>query len=108
MDRYIDDFVAAIKAAPSFSAPGNGAFIVSCHTHCEAQTDSDWNKFRIGGLSMQQAVSKWRNSESMFPASSFVRLWQWFSLYHCPSCTPLNQGPAPTLPQTLRTALPPL
>ena len=68
MDRYIDDFVAAIKAAPSFSAPGNGAFIVSCHTHCEAQTDSDWNKFRIGGLSMQQAVSKWRNSESMFPA----------------------------------------
>ena len=67
MDRYVMDFVATIKAAAPFSAPGNGAFIVSCHTHCEAQSDSDFTKFRIGGVSIQQAVSKWWNSEGTLP-----------------------------------------
>lgn len=49
---------------------GNGAFIHSCHTHCEAQSPA-WNNFKINGLSMQQLNSKWWNSD--FKQYVFVR-----------------------------------
>ena len=43
-----------VNGAATYNKPGNGAFIHSCHTHCEAQSGS-WNSFKIGGVSMQQA-----------------------------------------------------
>ena len=52
-NKYIADFESIIQATKTYNAPGNGAFIHSCHTHCEAQSD-DWNKFKINGVSMQQ------------------------------------------------------
>lgn len=62
MNTWISDFVTTIKAGPAFSKAGNGAFLHSCHTHCEAHS-ANWNKFAIGGVTIQQAVSKWWNSD---------------------------------------------
>ena len=61
MNRYITDFDQIMQSKATYSKPGNGAFIHSCHTHCEAQSGS-WNKFSIGGRTMQQAASLWWNS----------------------------------------------
>ena len=47
--------------------PGNGAFVHSCYTHCEAQGD-DFFTFAINGTTMQQAVSRWWNSDGNEPA----------------------------------------
>ena len=33
MNAYISDFEKIIKATKTYNAPGNGAFIHSCHTH---------------------------------------------------------------------------
>jgi hypothetical protein len=58
MNEYISDFDAIMGAASAYSKPGNGAFIHSCHTHCEAQ-GPDWNKFSVNGTTIQEAVHKW-------------------------------------------------
>ena len=38
MNQYITDFETAMNSSATYSKPGNGAFIHSCHTHCEAQS----------------------------------------------------------------------
>ena len=50
MNTYIDDFETKMNSTTTFSKAGNGAFIHSCHTHCEAQSGS-WNSFKINGVS---------------------------------------------------------
>lgn len=71
MNQYIADFETKmnVNGAATYNKPGNGAFVHSCHTHCEAQGGS-WNSFKIGGVSMQQAVSKWWLSDGTEPASA--------------------------------------
>jgi len=70
MNQYIADFETKMNTngAATYTKPGNGAFVHSCHTHCEAQGGS-WNSFKINGVSMQQAVSKWWNSDGTDPAA---------------------------------------
>jgi len=43
---------------------GNGAFLHSCHTHCEAQDDHAFNTYAVNGVTMQKAVSAWWNSDN--------------------------------------------
>eukprot|EP00663_Eupelagonemidae_sp_cell21sb_P000231 gene231-1376_t len=57
MNKYIADFTTTLQNASTYRAAGNGAFIHSCHTHCEAQGGA-FNAIKIGGVSMQQAVSR--------------------------------------------------
>jgi hypothetical protein len=70
MNQYIADFETKMNTngAATYTKPGNGAFIHSCHTHCEAQSGA-WNSFKVNGVSMQQAVSGWWNSDGTDPAS---------------------------------------
>lgn len=68
MNQFITDFNSMMSATSTHSKPGNGAFVHSCHTHCEAQSAA-WNKFSINGVTMQQAFSKWWNSDNE-PAES--------------------------------------
>ena len=69
MNKYIDDFEETIKTAgATYNRPGNGAFIHSCHTHCEAQGDAFFT-FAVNGVTMQSAVSKWWNSDGTDPAA---------------------------------------
>jgi len=63
VNRYITDFDTIMSKGGSFTKAGNGAFVHSCYTHCEAQSAS-WNTFKVGGVSMQEAVSKWWNSDT--------------------------------------------
>jgi STAM-binding protein len=71
MNQYIADFqtkMATDAPGTTHAKPGNGAFVHSCHTHCEAQSGS-WNSFQIGGVSMQQAMGRWWNSDGTDPAA---------------------------------------
>lgn len=68
MISYEQDFLAAVKTTPTFFAPGNGAFIYSCHTHCAA-VGGLWNSVLIQGVSMQQAVAAWWADGPSAPAS---------------------------------------
>eukprot|EP00730_Choanoeca_flexa_P004570 TRINITY_DN11735_c1_g9_i1.p1 TRINITY_DN11735_c1_g9~~TRINITY_DN11735_c1_g9_i1.p1 ORF type:complete len:438 (+),score=79.87 TRINITY_DN11735_c1_g9_i1:69-1316(+) len=62
MIEYERDFMSNMTNAPTFKRQGNGAFIYSCHTHCAAQS-SAYNTFKVNGVSMQEAVLKWWQSE---------------------------------------------
>ena len=83
MNSYITDFMSYMSGHSTYTKQGNGAFIHSklhpyfctsephvtgCHTHCEAQ-GATWNTFEVNGVSMQQAVSKWWNSDGSDPAT---------------------------------------
>jgi len=63
LNDYISDFDATLRGSSTFSKAGNGAFVVSCHTHCEAQSDSFWKTFAVNGVTMQEAFSAWWKSE---------------------------------------------
>jgi hypothetical protein len=45
-----------------YMAPGSGGFLTSCHTHCEAQSDSCFKTFAIDGTTYQQAATNWIQS----------------------------------------------
>merc|ERR1711963_1159697 len=61
MNRYIQAFDTAVRSKATYAKRGNGAFIHSCHTHCEAQ-DTAWNTFKVNNVTMQQAFSAWWRS----------------------------------------------
>jgi STAM-binding protein len=71
MNQYITDFdsIMSSDAKATYTKAGNGAFVHSCHTHCEAQGNAFFT-FQVNGVSMQQAVSKWWNSDGTDPASA--------------------------------------
>jgi len=68
MNTYVKDFDKTMQAGV-WSKQGNGAFIHSCHTHCEAQSPA-WNHFAVNGVTMQQAVSAWWKSSGEDAAAS--------------------------------------
>lgn len=86
-NQYITDFQTVMSSSVVHNKAGNGAFVHSCHTHCEAQTAA-WNTFAVDGVTMQQAVSSWWNSDGTEPASQHT--YQ-SCLYHATSphkCNP--------------------
>jgi len=68
MNQYISDFVGVVENTTTFHRPGNGAFIHSCHEHCEALAAA-WFEFQIDGVSMKDAVPAWWFSDGTEPAS---------------------------------------
>lgn len=68
VNAYIADFSTIMNSTATYSKAGNGAFIHSCLTHCEAQGDT-FNTFKINGVSMQQALGKWWASPITTPAN---------------------------------------
>jgi hypothetical protein len=63
MNQYIDDYVTALNATATFHAPGNGAFIHSCHDHCDGIAGG-WPNFKIDGQSMGEVGRAWWESDS--------------------------------------------
>lgn len=64
VNSYISDFQSALKSAPAtYLKAGNGAFVHSCHTHCEAESD-EFFTIEVQGTTMAHAVSKWWHSNS--------------------------------------------
>lgn len=93
MNDYITDFNQIMQGAGTYGKDGNGAFVHSCHTHCEAQ-DARWNTFKVGGVTMRQAFSKWWHSEDEPAAEHSYRS----CLYHTESsphrCNPTCEADA--------------
>mmetsp|Transcript_81905 Transcript_81905/g.155512 ORF Transcript_81905/g.155512 Transcript_81905/m.155512 type:complete len:461 (-) Transcript_81905:140-1522(-) len=67
MNQYLKDFQTNMMSKDTYKNVGNGAFIHSCHTHCEALHDQ-WNTIAVNGKTIQQAFSQWWHSAPQ-PAS---------------------------------------
>ena len=79
MNTYITDFTAVVK---NVLAPvGHGAFIQSCHEHCMG-ISGGYNNYRIGNISLQDAVSAWWNAPPGQPTASHTH---WPCQYHTTS-----------------------
>lgn len=57
--QYGHRFLNDLQETATATRAANGGFIVSCHTHCEAQNDGPWTTFAIGGVVMRDAVTMW-------------------------------------------------
>ena len=55
------DFATSLTTTAQHDAPGNGAFVYACHTHCSG-TGDQYATFEIGGTTMAQAVDAWWRS----------------------------------------------
>eukprot|EP00039_Didymoeca_costata_P021555 m.2485 g.2485 ORF g.2485 m.2485 type:complete len:427 (+) comp2528_c0_seq2:42-1322(+) len=73
MNGYLHDFVNTVKSIPTFAKPGNGAFLHSCHTHCEALS-GPWSLFKINNVTMKEAVHAWWLSDGSDPSSKHTFL----------------------------------
>lgn len=71
VNQFIRDFSSTLEASPSFAKAGNGAFIHSCHLHCEGLQNPHWTNIRVQNVSMRQAVLLWWRSDGM-PAAAHV------------------------------------
>lgn len=114
LNHWVDDFQHAFKNTTTFSKPGNGAFLHSCHTHCEAQDDHLFKTFAVGGVTMQQAISKWWRSDFSEPAEQHsytpchLHAEEGKTRRCNPTCAPhaaansVESGSAPSSPSNLR------
>jgi STAM-binding protein len=73
MNVYIDDYVAALQVTTTFTAAGNGAFIHSCHTHCNG-ISGGWSGYKIAGESMGDVARAWWESDGTDTASKHTKL----------------------------------
>ena len=76
------------SASGTHSRRGNGAFIHSCHTHCEAQRDPDWPAIAIGGVSMREALGRWWRADEGAPAAEHTFLPCMYSAASPHQCNP--------------------
>jgi len=64
LNNYLNDFKYKLESKKeTYQKNGNGSFIYSCHNHCGALSSS-FNDYKLNGMSMQQAVSKWWNQSN--------------------------------------------
>ncbi|CAK0806565.1 unnamed protein product [Prorocentrum cordatum] len=98
MNQYIIDFQTTISSKGTYNKVGNGAFIHSCHTHCEALDDVQWNAIANKGLTIQQAFSKWWNSESQPAAAHTHRSCLYNTVSSPHACNPSCGAVAHTSP----------
>ena len=57
---FAHEFVDTLAATKTLAKPGNGAFIHTCHTHCELNDAAAWSSVALNGsTTMQQAVGSW-------------------------------------------------
>mmetsp|Transcript_25331 Transcript_25331/g.46385 ORF Transcript_25331/g.46385 Transcript_25331/m.46385 type:complete len:440 (+) Transcript_25331:68-1387(+) len=64
LNQYISDFSATLGNISTFTKAGNGAFMVSCHTHSEALTNHNFRVFAINGVTMSEAFAAWWHSDN--------------------------------------------
>ncbi|KAJ9448584.1 Pectin acetylesterase 5 [Diplonema papillatum] len=61
LNQYTTDFVTILGNARSAALPGHGAFIHSCHTHCESES-ANIDVVAVDGVTMRDALSEWWDS----------------------------------------------
>lgn len=83
-------FIQDYNTTTTGQAAGNGGFFTSCHTHCEAQSDSGWTGFKIGGVAMRDAVAAWIASDPSTPAAANT----YYDCQYDANGTPRNCNPS--------------
>jgi hypothetical protein len=56
---YQSAFLERVFAVPNFFRQGNGAYITSCYTHCEAQDSSAYTTVSVRNTTMSEALGRW-------------------------------------------------
>jgi hypothetical protein len=69
LNGYERDFLTDLKASQKFNAAGEGGFVESCLEHVAAQGGA-FDRYAIGGVTMQAALSAWWKSDGTEPAAS--------------------------------------
>jgi hypothetical protein len=67
--NWRSEFGTKMNGTTTAAAAGNGGFLVSCHTHCEAQSDQGWAEFTVNGVLMRDAVAAWLAADPAAPSS---------------------------------------
>ena len=81
--------MTAAMATGTILNAGNGAFLHSCYTHSAAAYDGPYTHFEVRGVTMQQAVSKWWDSDVTTQATENIYTPCLYSPEHKPhSCNP--------------------
>ena len=65
---FENDFFSDIGAIPTFHGNGNGAFLSSCFTHCEALYDGFYANYTIGTTKLASAVAHWWSDNPATPS----------------------------------------
>lgn len=58
-NEYRSYMIGHYNGTTTAHKPLNGGFLVSCHTHCEAQTTGYWSQVTVNGVLMRDAVAAW-------------------------------------------------
>lgn len=87
-----EGFLDAIQRSPTFTRPGNGAFLHTCHIHCSGlfdETPDSYHLIRIGNVSIQQAIRQWWAADPKQPAAGNTFLpCTWHDSEGSPQCNP--------------------
>ena len=70
LNGYLSDFLTDMQASSKFSKAGEGGFIESCLEHCGAQNAPGFDDYTIKSVKMQDALTKWWNSDGTDPANT--------------------------------------
>eukprot|EP01047_Picozoa_sp_COSAG01_P036727 COSAG01_NODE_2879_length_6922_cov_7.777810_9_plen_199_part_00 len=70
LNSYMASFLEDMGRTPTFTKPGNGAFVESCLEHCGEQTGSNFDGYQLNGTTMQEAHSRWWSADEAEPAAA--------------------------------------
>ena len=74
LNGYMADFLRDLARSATASRPGNGAFIESCLEHCGEQSARNFEGYKLRGVTMQEAHTKWWASDGTDPAATHTYL----------------------------------
>lgn len=65
LDAFSQEFMGRLQRSPAMRRPGYGSFLHGCHSHCPNRL----NKFRIGQVSLEDAILRWWRAPMTAPAA---------------------------------------
>lgn len=91
LTEYKNDILYQMQESSNWNKSGNGAFLFSCYSHKAMTYPGNWHIISVDGVSMQEAVTLWRNSQDN-PAEDHIYLpctYNQSKPYNCnPTCWP--------------------
>jgi hypothetical protein len=70
LNSYMASFLEDMGRTPTFTKPGNGAFVESCLEHCGEQEGNNFDGYQLNGTTMQEAHSRWWGADEAEPAAA--------------------------------------
>lgn len=70
VNGWLRDFVRDLKAPAKFRKPGEGGFVESCLEHVAPQGSLGFTRYKIRGVTLRDALSKWWASTGKEPSAN--------------------------------------